>query len=93
MRWTGCAFCLWQFHFGLPGAHGGFLGVVVFFVLSVFLITSLLLGRMRAEGEVGPLRREIAADALKRPAGSELELAEELAVPGVVPHGAVRGVD
>jgi peptidoglycan/LPS O-acetylase OafA/YrhL len=42
------------FHFGLPGASGGFLGVDVFFVLSGFLITSLLLGRMN-QGRVDVL--------------------------------------
>ena len=42
------------FHFGLPGAQAGFLGVDVFFVLSGFLITSLLLGRMR-EGRLDVL--------------------------------------
>jgi peptidoglycan/LPS O-acetylase OafA/YrhL len=38
------------FHFGVPGARAGFLGVDLFFVLSGFLITSLLLGRMRDGG-------------------------------------------
>ncbi|HEY9417660.1 MAG TPA: acyltransferase family protein, partial [Pseudonocardia sp.] len=41
------------YHLDLVWAGGGFLGVEVFFTLSGFLITQLLVGELRSRGRVG----------------------------------------
>ena len=44
--------CVILFHVGFPGAGGGMLGVGVFFTLSGYLITDLLLDQWRRRGNL-----------------------------------------
>ncbi len=45
--------CVIAYHVNLPAARGGMLGVGVFFTLSGYLITDLLLGRWHTHGDLG----------------------------------------
>ena len=45
--------CVIAFHLSVPGASGGMLGVGVFFTLSGYLITDVLLGHWQREGNLG----------------------------------------
>ncbi|GIF25148.1 peptidoglycan/LPS O-acetylase OafA/YrhL [Actinoplanes tereljensis] len=44
------------FHAGVPGVGGGYIGADVFFVISGFLITSLMMREMATTGELSLLR-------------------------------------
>src|SRR5690349_23955602 len=69
------------YHAGFGWARGGFLGVSLFFTLSGFLITSLLLSEHRADGR-------IALGQFWRRRARRLLPAALVALAGIVAFGA-----
>src|SRR5256714_3587954 len=72
---------VYHFHNGGGWLPGGFLGVDVFFVISGYLITSLLLSEFRKEGRIDLVRFWLRRAPRLLPAGV-------LLVRAVIPLGA-----
>jgi len=71
------------YHAGVPGVSGGFIGVDVFFVISGFLITGLLLRELRATGTVS-LPRFYARRARRLLPAAMVALAATMIVSAIV---------
>ena len=81
---------VFAYHAGLDWARAGFLGVDVFFVLSGYLITALLLTERRREGRVDLLRFWARRARRLLPAVLVLLAAMAVAVPLLAPEQAYR---
>ncbi|NHA69936.1 acyltransferase family protein [Phycicoccus flavus] len=79
------------YHVGVPGTGGGLLGVGVFFTLSGFLITTILLGSWFRSGRAGLVRFWVRRARRLLPA-VWLVLLTVLAVTAVVDRGSLPAV-
>jgi hypothetical protein len=84
-------FAVVAFHFGLPGIRGGFVGVDVFFVISGYLITSLLVRELEESGGIDLMRFYGRRARRLLPAVLLMTIAILVAVPFVFPpHRQLR---
>jgi peptidoglycan/LPS O-acetylase OafA/YrhL len=70
------------FHFGVPGTDGGYVGVDVFFVISGFLITALLLREKEATGTIS--LRDFYARRIRRLLPVSFAVVVVTAIAGIV---------
>jgi peptidoglycan/LPS O-acetylase OafA/YrhL len=81
---------VFAYHAGLPWARAGFLGVDVFFVLSGYLITSVLLTERRRQGRIDLLRFWMRRARRLLPAVVVLLAAVAVTVPILAPDQSYR---
>ncbi|AKS31804.1 acyltransferase family protein [Mycolicibacterium goodii] len=80
------------YHAGLPGLRGGFVGVDVFFVVSGFLITGLLVGETARTGTVGLASFYAARARRLLPAAAVVLVATSVAAAVLLPPLQARNV-
>ncbi|WP_040789847.1 acyltransferase family protein [Nocardia paucivorans] len=80
------------FHAGLPGMHGGFIGVDVFFVVSGFLVTEILYRRTVATGTIEAARFYGARARRLLPAAGVVLVATAIAAAVLLPPLPARRV-
>ena len=81
---------VFAYHAGIGWAGGGFLGVDVFFVISGFLITSVLLSELRTSGNLNLLRFWGRRARRLLPALFTLLAATAVVVPLIAPEQGAR---
>lgn len=78
-------------HAGVPGFTGGYIGVDVFFVISGFLITGLLLAEVESESRISVLRFYGRRAMRILPVASLVLVSSSVAAAILLPHNRLRG--